>query len=139
METEMYKMTYKTSENTKELRILGEIFVVNNENKGNIIINNKKERIKSILATNYLKENKIKMVLNKNIYNISCLFKDCELLESLESLTNKNLQSIKNTSNNEDNKYIIDNENINLIMYTNNNNFDESESSDCLSNYYTDS
>ena len=45
MEFEIYEMKYKISKNTESLRILGENFVLNNENKGNIIINNRKERI----------------------------------------------------------------------------------------------
>ena len=42
MDINIYKLIYKKSKNTDKLRILGENFVINNENKGNIIMNNKK-------------------------------------------------------------------------------------------------
>ena len=109
MEVEIYEMIYKIKKTEDNLRILGENFVKNNENKGNIIINNKKERIKGVIPMNYLKQSKIKMVLTKNIYNLSYIFKDCELLESLSY---KDIQSIKD---NIDDMQIIDNENINLF------------------------
>ena len=115
MDVEIYKMVYKISNNVDKLRIFGENFVANNENKGNIIINNKKEKIKSILSLNNLNKNKIKIVLNKNIYNISCMFKDCELLESFSYI---NLQNIKDIINNEYDIQIINNENSNLINYS---------------------
>ena len=47
-------MIYKISKNTNNLRILGENFVSNYENKCNIIINNK-ERIKNFIPINNLK------------------------------------------------------------------------------------
>ena len=126
MEVEIYKMRYKISKNIDNLRILGENFVKNNKNKGNIILNNKKVRIKSMLPINNLKQNKIKMVLSKNIYNISYLFKDCELLESLS------FKNIQNIQRNIDNIQVIDNENRNLFI---NMNISINES---LSNIYTD-
>ena len=43
MEVEIYKMIYKRTQNTDKLRILGKNFVINNKNKGKIIINNKKK------------------------------------------------------------------------------------------------
>ena len=58
----------------------------NNRNKGNIIINNKKYPLKSVISINNLKKSKIKMIINKNIYNKSCMFKNCKLLESLSRI-----------------------------------------------------
>ena len=138
MEVEIFKMIYKISKsdnNKDNLRILGENFVNNNENKCNIIINNKKERIKSIIPVNNLKSNKIKMVLSKNIYNISYFFKDCELLESLFYT---NSTKIKDNINNEDNIQIIDNEYINLIEIMNDN-INESEYNNYTDNYFSTS
>ena len=39
---EIYKMIYKKGSNTKDLRILGEIFMKNNRNKISLIYKNKK-------------------------------------------------------------------------------------------------
>ena len=131
MEFEIYEMKYKISKNTESLRILGENFVLNNENKGNIIINNRKERIKSIVPINFLKGNKIKMVLNKEIYNMSYIFKDCELLETLSYKYNE-MQKLKDISSDETDVKFIDNEykraHINI-----NNDTDGSESNSCSS------
>ena len=85
MEADLYIMTY---ENKKHLiRILGEEFVKNNKNKGKLIINNKKYPLTgSVLKTDILKseKNRLKMLLNKNIYNKSYMFKDISSLLSLE-------------------------------------------------------
>ena len=56
MEVEIYKMIYKRSNNIKELKILGENFVKHNKNKGNIIINNKKEKLKNIKLNKHRNE-----------------------------------------------------------------------------------
>ena len=42
MEVDIYKMLYKIKNTNINLRILGDIFVRNNKNKGKLIINNKK-------------------------------------------------------------------------------------------------
>ena len=76
MEVEIYKMIYKISKDADSLRILGENFVNNNGNKGSIIINNKKDKIKGILPIKNLRKSKIKMVLSKNIYNIIVIHVD---------------------------------------------------------------
>ena len=120
MEVEIYKMKYNISKNTNYLRILGKNFVTNNDNKGKIIINNKKERIKSILSIINFKQNKIKikMVLSKNICNISCIFKDCELLESLCYKNKKDIIDDK-----DDLQYINEeNTNFSYTININNNN-----------------
>ena len=119
MEVEIYKMIYKRSNNTEKLRILGENFVKHNKNKGNIIINNKKEKIKSIIPIDNYKPNKIKIILIKNIYNISYMFKDCVLLESLSYITTIKENKIDD-ENIEDDIQVIDTENINSINNENN-------------------
>ena len=124
-------MIYKISKDTDSLRILGENFVNNNGNKGNIIINNKKEKIKGILPIKNLRKNKIKMVLSKSIYNISCLFKDCELLESLSCIK---IQNINDRIDNLDDMQLIDEENIILV---NNMNITDDDS-EYNTNYFYD-
>ena len=84
MEVELYKMTYKKRNNSNELKILGEEFVKNNKNKGFLIIDNKKKKLNSKydISKNNFSQIKIQMVLNRNIFNKSCIFKNCESLES---------------------------------------------------------
>ena len=84
MEVELYKMRYKLENGTVNLRILGKDFEKNNRNKGKLIINNKKYPIESVIQINNINQNYIKMVIFRNIYNKSCMFKNCELLESLK-------------------------------------------------------
>ena len=88
MEVEIYKMTFKKRNNANELIILGEEFVKNNKNKGFLIIDNKKIKLNSkydISNVNF-SQKKIKLVLNRNIYNKSCMLKNCESLESFISI-----------------------------------------------------
>ena len=84
MEVELYKMTYKIRNNSNELKILGEEFVKNNKNKGFLIIDNKKKKLNSKydISNHNFSQIKIQMVLNRNIFNKSCIFKNCESLES---------------------------------------------------------
>ena len=82
---EIYKMIYKKGNNTKNLRILGEVFMKNNRNKISLIYKNKKINIEDISSTNE-KIIKIKMILSKDIKNKSCMFKNCESLEQLSRL-----------------------------------------------------
>ena len=109
MEVEIYKMTYKIKNDENILRILGQDFVKNNRNKGKIIINNKKFILKDIILVNNIKQKKMKMLLNKNIYNKSFMFKECESLESFFILSNfddlENLKNIENKYENEYNEY----------------------------------
>ena len=60
-------------------RILGEYFCRNNKNKGKLIINNRKSDLQEFIdiENNNEKQAKIKMILSKNIYDKSCMFKDC--------------------------------------------------------------
>ena len=85
MDFEIYKMVYEKVNNKTALIILGEEFVRNNGNKGLLIINNKKIKLPpgGIISLNNIKKNKIQMILNINIFNKSCMFKNCEALGSL--------------------------------------------------------
>ena len=107
MDVEIYKMTYKKRKN--ELVILGEEFVINNKNKGFLIINNKKNKLNSKLAIsiNNFTQEKIKMILNKNIFNKSYMFKNCESLEyfiplSIDYERNSNIPEIDVLGDNEE-------------------------------------
>ena len=75
MEIEIYKMIYNLKNKVNKMKILGEYFIINNKNKGKLIINNKKIPLKSEISINNINQNKIKMVLNKNAYNKSYIFK----------------------------------------------------------------
>ena len=95
MEFNIQTMLYKKEKNSGDLRILGEYFCRNNKNKGKIIINNKKYYLKEFIEIKNMKEKriKIKMLINKNLYDKSYMFKDCESL--LELTINDNLDYIK--------------------------------------------
>ena len=99
-----------------KLRILGEYFCRNNKNKGKLIINNKKSEIKEFInIENINKEQiKIKMLLNKNLYNKSYMFKDCKTL--LELKINNNLEDIEDNENFDINNFELEN-NENNINY----------------------
>ena len=75
---ELYKMTYKIEETENNLGIIGEDFVRNNKNKGKLIIENKKYPLKAHFLIKEIKTKKIRMILIKNIYNKSWMFKNCE-------------------------------------------------------------
>ena len=100
----------------RKLRILGEYFCRNNKNKGKIIINNKKSEIKEFInIENINKEKiKIKMLLNKNLYNKSYMFKDCKTF--LELKINNNLEYIEDNEDVDINNYELEN-NKNNINY----------------------
>ena len=76
---EKYVMLYDIQKNNDKTRILGNEFVKNNKNKGKIIHKNKKYSLEGLFKNKDLLEDslKIKMILSKNIYNKSFMFKDC--------------------------------------------------------------
>ena len=102
MEAVLYKMTYKKDNNSTDLRVLGEIFVKNNRNKGILIINNKKKKfpLNGLISYDDLKKYTIKLLLERNTCNKSYLFKDCKSLESLSLLPDKGF--LKNEKNYDD-------------------------------------
>ena len=53
---EISKLIYKKEKNIYNIRILGETFVKNNRNKGKLIINNKKSRLKDIIPISIIKK-----------------------------------------------------------------------------------
>ena len=86
----------------KTTRVLGKEFIRNNKNKGKFIIKNKKyDLIEFIDATNIEEDEiKIKLVLKDNIYDKSCMFKDCESLIkfSINTDVNNNFERITELS-----------------------------------------
>ena len=110
MEVVKYIMEYKIEDKSKNLRILGDIFVENNKNKGVLVINNKKFPLISIISINDLKKNKIQIILSKNFNNRAGMFKNCESLESLSQII-------------DDNKIIEEDLESNECINENNNNF----------------
>ena len=105
MEEERYKMIYtkKINEELKDklpddvkklidkeskdnnVRILGKDFVKNNKNKGKLIRNNKKYKLKEFINSNEIKNDiiKINIILSKEISNISHLFDNCYKLKEI--------------------------------------------------------
>ena len=104
MEVERYKMIYtkKINEELKSvlsyfdfrridienendnIRLLGKDFVKINKNKGKLIINNKKYKLKEFI-NNEIKDDiiKINMILSKELSNISHLFDNCKKLKEI--------------------------------------------------------
>ena len=85
MEVEIYKMIYKVNKYMRDLSILGKDFVINNIGKGILIINNRKFALIDNIQLDKFEEDrlKIRMILNKNIYNKSGMFKYCDNLLEL--------------------------------------------------------
>ena len=67
------------------IRILGKDFVKNNKNKGKLIINNKKYKLKEFININEIKNDiiKINIILSKELSNISHLFHNCAKLKEI--------------------------------------------------------
>ena len=105
MEIETYKMIYEKERTQKKLIILGDEFVKNNKNRAKLIIENKKNYLTSELKMKrrwrWIYELKIKMILIKNLYNKSYMFKDCEKLIDF-SIKDKNEKNIKDVNNYEE-------------------------------------
>ena len=81
-------------------KLFGERFVKNNKNKCKMIINGKKKKICSYLPNyhKYLNKDKlkIKLIIIKNISDISYMFSGCLSLVSLPDISKMNLNSLKN-------------------------------------------
>ena len=97
MKTDLYKMTYKNKKIKRKykLNILGNNFVKNNKNKGKYIYNNKKYALNDILIIDNRKninnneKIKIKIVLDDNCTNKSCMFANCNSLLTISIDTNQ--------------------------------------------------
>ena len=106
MELEYCMMKYKIQdlEQGYYLKILGDHFIINNKNKAKLIINNRKSNLSEFIEiiNLYEEEIKLKMVLNKNIYNKSYMFKDCK---NLFELSIKNIPEYLNNNDIKDEVY----------------------------------
>ena len=82
MENERYIMYFEIKQNDNIIRILGEEFVKNNKNKGKIAYKNKIFSLQGLfpLKKELNDKLKIQILLNKNCYNKSYMFKDCSSL-----------------------------------------------------------
>ena len=124
MEVEKYQMIYELKQKCTIKRILGEEFYKNNYNKEKMIYKNKKlVHLRGLFdLKNIINDNlKIKMILSKDCYNKSCMFKDCSSLIQLKFYNN-----IYNDDGKDilfDNKNILDYDYNN--KYTNNNDNDK--------------
>ena len=74
------------------IRILGHYFVENNKNKGKLIINNKKYALREFINDEEHKDNnilKIRIILNKELSNISYMFHNCYKLKEIYNYDNE--------------------------------------------------
>ena len=82
MEYEKYTMYYDIQTSNDFIRILGEEFIRNNKNKGRIIYKNKKYSLLGLFEIKNIMKDilTIEMILSKDSYNKSCMFKECSSL-----------------------------------------------------------
>jgi len=157
MEVERYKMIYRIKnneeyddkDNRKEIisgniRILGNSFVKNNKNKANLIVNNKKYKLKEFINIKEFKDNKLKIniILSKECSNISHIFEKCYKLEEFFFCDNEiYIDDIDNIDNKETYKLYEDNDsNIGYnedINYDKYNNFYNNSRNDDIFSYYS--
>ena len=126
MEIEILEMTFKKRINADYIQVAGDYFAKINGNKCKLIISNKKYPLKRVVPINDFNTNKIKMIFYENIYNKSCMFKNCE---ELESISRKMFKDGARDSQNNDEVYDIifhDENKRKLIDYFNNNENDSS-------------
>ena len=88
MESDLYIMKYKDYKlkREKSLRVLGNVFIRNNINKGKLIYKNKKYNLDKEFLISNIKENELKliMILNKDSINIKRMFENCIYLLSIK-------------------------------------------------------
>ena len=138
MDVEKFMMIYEINRQSNTERILGEEFYKTNKNKGRIIYNNKKILLCQGLFTfkNNMNEHlKIKMILSKDCYNKSCMFKNCSSLlifkfynslKSNDELLNSKFNLDYGYNNNGENKALFPlseiklNQEINTDLYKDN-------------------
>ena len=94
---EIYKLKYKKKENSDEIRILGYDFTEKNRNKGRLVLNNKKFPLNSLINIKDMKKSQLTIILNKNVYDKSFMFQNCETLEAFQKLSiNDDFHKFKN-------------------------------------------
>ena len=92
-------MIYKINENILNKQILNKIFLLKNKKRAKVIINNKKYDLKEKIGNKTNKIYKIKIKFLDNIININSMFKDCDLLTSVQNLQNLNTKYLKSIKN----------------------------------------
>ena len=97
---EIIKQVY--GETISREKLFGEIYVKNNKDKCKMIINGKEQEICSYLPNyhEYLDKGKLilKLIVNKNITDISYMFSGCLSLISLPNISKMNLNNTTNIS-----------------------------------------
>ena len=99
MEIKKYKMKYKINKSRYfrySIKILSKEFIKNNENKAKLIFENKEYELSEFFDIDDFKssELKINILFNRDISNLSCMFKDCESLFEFsikDDIENKNI------------------------------------------------
>ena len=91
MKNEKYTMIYEIKYNYTSFRILGEEFIRNNKNKGQLIYKNKKYSLKSYFKLKDIIKDRlnIQILLNKDCCNRSSMFKDCIFLTEIKIENNR--------------------------------------------------
>ena len=106
MEINEYQLEYKINKNERKIRILGGDFVYKNRNKCKIVINNKRLDLLEFLEVDniskLIKENKfkIRLLIIKEINDLSKMFYDCKLLSKIEIVQKKNINNENIIGNN---------------------------------------
>ena len=82
MEYEKYTLYYDIKKNSDTIRLLGDYFARNNRNKGTMIYENKRYPLARLFQFEDFEDDMltIKILLSKNCYNKSFMFKDCSSL-----------------------------------------------------------
>ena len=94
MKIEKYQMKYKIDKGKIDnniLKILDIEFVKNNRNKIKLIIENKKKELTDYIQLDNFKKSELKIIIlfNKDISNLSYMFKNCEALIEFSTKDNK--------------------------------------------------
>ena len=111
MEFERFVMLYEINwRDEEEVRIFGDEFVKANGNKAKLIFNNRLFPLFSILPFSEIEEGeetvKFEIILDKNVFNKSYMFKNCKYLIQLSAYEHskifksmKDIENIDNTIN----------------------------------------
>ena len=105
----IFNKSLNDCKNIDEIKILGIEFVRKNKNKANLIINNKKIKLKEYIHfnINYIKDDKINIgtIFKEKYVDGSCMFKNCSTLSQfsncdiLENLNDNDFQEFDDNKN----------------------------------------
>ena len=88
-------MLYKNNGNNKKITIFNKIFISKNKKRSKIIINNKQYDLKENLESQKHFVQIIKIKFFDYIFNLNCMFQDCESLSSVKNFQNINTNKLK--------------------------------------------